>query len=120
MESSGATNSCHRSLQIENLPTLQIKRYKAPELNHCGSQELKPTGPALVWSKGDESVPETSLLRLGADRLLGTSYGSREESGLDNHGIMLTEGWLPVWTAGNRVFTWTAGSDANNRTLPAM
>ena len=89
-------------------------------LNHCGFQELKPTGPALVWSKGDESVPETSLLRLGADRLLGTSYGSREESGLDNHGIMLTEGWLPVWTAGNRVFTWIAGSDANNRTLPAM
>ena len=89
-------------------------------LNHCGFSEVKPTGPALVWSKGDESVPETSLLRLGADRLLGTSYGSREESGLDNHGIMLTEGWLPVWTAGNRVFTWTAGSDANNRTLPAM
>ena len=89
-------------------------------LNHCGFSEVKPTGPALVWSKGDESVPETSLLRLGADRLLGTSYGSREESGLDNHGIMLAEGWLPVWTAGNRVFTWTAGSDANNRTLPAM
>ena len=89
-------------------------------LNHCGFSEVKPTGPTLVWSKGDESVPETSLLRLGADRLLGTSYGSREESGLDNHGIMLAEGWLPVWTAGNRVFTWTAGSDANNRTLPAM
>lgn len=79
-------------------------------LSSCGFEEVRLTGPKLMWSKTKTSlvVPETSLLRLGADRLLGTSYGSREKSGLNNHDIMALEGYLPVYTAGNRVFRWEA------------
>lgn len=77
-------------------------------LNSLGFREEAPTGPAKVWHRltDDKRVPQTSLLRLGADRLLGTSYGSREESGLDNDAIMVVEGFLPVFTAGNRRFVW--------------
>lgn len=71
-------------------------------------KEIDPTGPREVWSKkgSDKSYPITSLLAIGADRLLGTSYGSREESGLDNRDIMWLEGFNRVFTAGNRVFLW--------------
>lgn len=75
-------------------------------LSGLGFLESKPTAPALVWSKGDRRVASTSLLMRGADALLGTSYGSREESGMDNGDIMRAEGWLRVHTSGNRVFLW--------------
>ncbi len=74
-------------------------------LSSCGFIEKKPTSK-LIWSKKKERVFQTSVLRLGADRLLNTAYGSESECGLDNTGIMLAEGWLPVYTAGNRVFQW--------------
>lgn len=69
--------------------------------------ETTATGPALTWSNTTKRVSEVSLLRQGADRLLGTSYGPPDKCGLGNHEIMLLEGWLPVYTAGNRVFTWS-------------
>lgn len=71
-----------------------------------GFEETEPTAPALVWSKGNQRVTSTSLLMQGADRLLGTSYGSREKSGMNNAQIMAAEGWLRVHTSGNRVFLW--------------
>lgn len=71
-----------------------------------GWEELKPTGPSKLWSKGARRIYDNSLRSLGADRLLKTNYGSQEESGLNNEQIMLLEGWLPVYTAGNRVFQW--------------
>lgn len=77
-------------------------------LSSCGFLEGKLTTPSLVWSKGKLAVSNNSLLAQGADRLLGTSYGSREESGMNNRDIMLAEGFLPVYTAGNRVFHWSA------------
>lgn len=81
-------------------------------LNSLGFEEKTPTGPALVWfrQKDKKRILENALLAKGADILLGTSYGSRKISGLDNHYIMRLEGFLPVNTAGNRVFFWTAPS----------
>lgn len=75
-------------------------------LSGLGFVEGNPTAPALVWSKKDRRVASTSLLMRGADVLLGTSYGSREESGMNNEDIMRAEGWLRVHTSGNRVFLW--------------
>lgn len=75
-------------------------------LLNLGYTETDEIAPVLHWSKGDRVIRETSLLALGADRLLKTNYGPREESGLDNHGIMIAEGWLPIYTAGNRNFVW--------------
>lgn len=81
-------------------------------LSGLGFQETAPTGPAKVWSKREMKIPQNTLLRQGADRLLGTSYGTRNLCGLDNEAIMLLEGWLPVSTAGNRVFMWGKESDS--------
>lgn len=79
-------------------------------LESSGFKEFSSTSPGLIWSRGKDKVSQNSLLRLGADRLLGTTYGSREESGLNNKEIMITEGFLPVYTAGNRVFVWRSHS----------
>lgn len=77
-------------------------------LHSLNFEELRATGPSLTWhsSLSGKRIPENSLLRLGADRLLNTAYGSREDCGLNNHDIMMLEGYLPVYTAGNRVFQW--------------
>lgn len=77
-------------------------------LNHSGFVEKDPTGPRLVFhnSKNNKVVSMTSLLIIGADRILGTSYGPKSKCGLNNEEIMLKEGYLKVYTAGNRVFLW--------------
>lgn len=75
-------------------------------LEKAGFVETLGTGATLNWSKNNERIAQTTLLKLGADRVLKTSYGSRETSGLDNTAIMLLEKWLPVYTAGNRIFNW--------------
>lgn len=73
-----------------------------------GFEEVKPTGPALVYFnvKNKKKFSNSSLLMVGADRLLGTDYGSLSTSGLNNHDIMILEGFVPIYTAGNRVFAW--------------
>lgn len=76
-------------------------------LTSLGFREMPDHAQVLCWSKGSSLIRETSLLTLGADRLLKTAYGKPRDAGLDNHGIMLAEGWLPVYTAGNRNFLWT-------------
>ena len=80
---------------------------KVTFLNSLGFEESKHTGPSLVYCNVDgRKYSNTSLLSVGADILLETNYGSAKESGLDNHAIMLLEGFLPVYTSGNRVFIW--------------
>lgn len=81
-------------------------------LDHLGFGELAPTGPAVVWHSllTGKRVASSSLVRQGADRLLGTSYGKPEACGLTNEAIMLLEGFLPVATAGNRRYLWEAAS----------
>lgn len=78
-------------------------------LNSMEFKEINPTGEALVWHNmtSGQKVSQTSLLAIGADRLLKTSYGSKSVSGLDNEQIMLQEGFVKVYTAGNRVYIWT-------------
>lgn len=79
-------------------------------LPSLGFSEDTPTGPALVYFniKDKRKYSNTSVLAVGADKLLGTQYGSRAKSGVGNAEIMVIEGFLPVYTAGNRVFTWSA------------
>lgn len=90
---------------------------RATFMDALGYRELKPTGPSLIWSNpclpmGDskpDKITAGALRRLGADRLLGTSYGPRSECGMGNDEIMLHEQYHRVYTAGNRVFEWTRG-----------
>lgn len=75
-------------------------------LKGLGFEELSPTNPALFWSKGDRGVNSNSVMMQGADRILGTQYGSMKESGLTNQEIMQNEGFVRIFTSGNRVFVW--------------
>lgn len=81
-------------------------------LQTIGFEELSNARASLMWHRiaDNKVVRNTSVLSLGADRLIGTNYGPRELCGLDNNGIMLVEGFLPVYTAGNRVFVWNRNS----------
>lgn len=64
------------------------------------------TSPALVWYNYDKVVRDTLLLKVGADSVLGTHYGPREECGMDNHDIMLAEGFMGVYDCGNARYIW--------------
>ena len=77
-------------------------------LTRMGFIEQEKTGPTAVFAKKDcrKKVPMTSLLAIGADRILGTHYGPKSKCGMNNEEIMIKEGWLKVFTAGNRVFVW--------------
>lgn len=77
-------------------------------LSSLGFEEIKETGPSLVYHRirDNKKFSNTSVVSQGADRLLGTEYGTQKESGLSNSEIMILEGFLPVYTAGNRVFVW--------------
>ena len=77
-------------------------------LNSVGFKEDAPTGPTLIWYNPVTKIKitDSALRKIGADRLLSTSYGPREVCGLSNSDILLLEGYLPVYTAGNRVFRW--------------
>lgn len=77
-------------------------------LSSLGFEEIQETGPSLIYHriKDNKRIANTSLLSIGVDNLLGTEYGTQKESGLSNSEIMILEGFLPVYTAGNRVFVW--------------
>lgn len=77
-------------------------------MRSCGFIELEPTGASVCWSRPGSlnHVRNSSLIRQGADRLLGTHYGSMDACGLTNNQIMMLEGYLRVGTSGNRVFSW--------------
>lgn len=77
-------------------------------MRSCGFIELEPTGASVCWSRPGSlnHVRNSSLIRQGADRLLGTHYGNMDACGLTNNQIMMLEGYLRVGTSGNRVFSW--------------
>lgn len=110
----GAANKLHRAFLDEADPETVISYVDFDHtttntfLPSLGFRERKPTGPQLIWThmaKGGR-IYHNSLLAQGADRLLGTSYGKPEVCGLNNEQIMLLEGWVKVYTSGNRVFWW--------------
>lgn len=75
-------------------------------LESSGFTEERLTNPALYWSRREIGLNNNSVLSQGADRLLGTNYGSIEKSGLNNSDILFKEGFKRVYTSGNRVFVW--------------
>lgn len=54
------------------------------------------------WSKGSHHFTDAYIQSVGPDRAIGTSYGK----GIDNSSIMLSEGFLEVYDAGQEKFIW--------------
>ena len=55
-------------------------------LDHLNFTQVKMTSPRLYWHhiSDNKTIAQTSLNMLGADRLLGTSYGPLKNSGLNS------------------------------------
>lgn len=62
------------------------------------------TGPSLIWYDFSSMYRDTLVRAKGANAILGTKYGSREDTGLDNHDIMLAEGFYGVYDCGSKVY----------------
>lgn len=65
-------------------------------------QFSKPT-PGKHWSKGNKHITDNLLRQRGYDQLFGTNYGK----GTSNEQLMLDNGWLPLYDAGQITFIWT-------------
>ena len=63
---------------------------------------------SILWYniKTKQHFLDNSLRAIGADRLLGTNYGSIEDSGMNNRDIMLNEGFVEVYDCGQSVYVW--------------
>lgn len=78
-------------------------------LNTLGFSEIKSSGPTLIHYdlKTRKKYLNSSVVKVGADRLLNIDFGKDfDRSQLNNKEIMLDNGFLPVYTAGNRIFTY--------------
>lgn len=114
----GGANKLFKSFLEELIPSSVISyvdfdHSTGPSfLAGLGFKEEKPTGPVKKWYNptSHKTLSSNSLYKVGADRLLGTNYGNRKESGLDNEEILIIEGFLPTYTSGSRVFIWEENS----------
>lgn len=78
-------------------------------LNSLGFSEMKSNGPVLVHYnlKTKKKYSNSSVVKIGADRLLGLDFGDNfDRSQLNNREVMLDNGFLPIYTSGNRIFTY--------------
>lgn len=60
------------------------------------------TEPNKIWSKSDMKITNNLLLSRGYDQLFNTDFGK----GTSNEGLMLKDGWLPVYDCGQYRFIW--------------
>jgi len=80
-------------------------------LNSLGFYEMKSNGPILVHYnlKTKKKYSNSSVVKVGADRLLGLDFGNDfDRTKMNNREIMLDNGFLPIYTAGNRIFVYRA------------
>ena len=67
-----------------------------------GFSLLKAGAPSLHWSNGKIHIRETMLLRLGFDKIFGTSYGK----GSDNHELMIAHRFAEVYDCGQDSYAY--------------
>lgn len=65
---------------------------------------IRMTGPSLVWYDYSSMYRDTLVRAKGANALLGTSYGSRVDTGLGNNDIMQLEGFNGIYDCGSAVY----------------
>ena len=70
--------------------------------SRMGMELSKITPPQEVWSREDKFVSANLLRDRGYDQLFGKDYGKGESNEL----LMLTNGWLPVFDCGQKVFEY--------------
>lgn len=78
-------------------------------LDYMGFSMDGYSSPSLVWNRisDNRTVSQSSVNLIGADRILGTSYGSVKYSGLTNEDILLKEDFVKVYTSGNLLYSWS-------------
>lgn len=73
---------------------------------NLGFRETSVLKPDIKWVKGNKIINDSLLLKLGADHLLGTSYGK----GISNSKIFEKEGFVKVCGVGQQAYMWCSKS----------
>lgn len=83
-------------------------KFEGKFFEHLGFKYLTESKPTCHWyrRKTKTHITDNLLRQRGADRLLGTSYGSREDCGLNNKQIMRLEGFVGVYDCGQSAWVW--------------
>lgn len=77
-------------------------------LDDCGFHGNRLTGPKLVWARCDSRkiIAGEDVAKHGAHRILGISASRYEDSRENDYNVMIREGWLPVYTSGDRIYSY--------------
>lgn len=67
-----------------------------------GFKQLSKISFNKHWVKGHEHITDNLLRQRGYDQLFKTNYGK----GTSNEELMLKNGWLPIYDAGQLTFIW--------------
>lgn len=77
-------------------------KYTGQEHEQLGMKLARVTPPQLVWSKDKKKITANLLRVHGYDQLFGTTH----ESDQSDDQLMLSNGWLPVYDCGQRVYVF--------------
>ena len=77
-------------------------KYTGQEHEQLGMKLARVTPPQLIWSKGTKKITANLLRAHGYDQLFGTTH----ESDQPDDQLMLSNGWLPVYDCGQRVYVF--------------
>ena len=72
--------------------------------NELGFKQLSKISLNKHWVKGHEHITDNLLRQRGYDQLFKANYGK----GTSNEELMLENGWLPIYDAGQLTFVWTS------------
>ena len=88
-----------------NATIISYSDFSRSNINESVFKKIGFTSEKIIWYKNNKVIYDTSLLKQGADRLLGTNYGSVEKCGMNNHQIMEKEGFVKYYDCGNIVYS---------------
>lgn len=89
-----------------------MSKFSGDVYNRLGMTRISGREPSMHWSSTDGNIHYTNniLNNLGADKLIGTSYGK----GTSNKNIMLENGFVQVYDCGQAGFAYNRYSDKSN------
>ena len=83
-----------------------ISKFEGNFFKYLGFEFIKNTKPTVHWCNKKLHFTDNIVRQLGADKILGTNYGSIERCNLNNRDIMLKEGFVEVYDCGQAIYSY--------------
>lgn len=83
-----------------------FSKFSGDVYTRLGFKQIGSIIPSKHWSKGHQHITDNLLRQRGYDQLFRTNYGK----GTSNEQLMIDNGWLPVYDAGQITFVWDSAS----------